>query len=51
MSLEFTAAIYRAIRDRIRAEDPEIDEQKRQLKRLPDAACLQPPRAVARRTP
>jgi len=27
MSLEFTAIAYRAIRDRIRAEDPQIDEQ------------------------
>ena len=27
MSLEFAAIAYRAIRDRIRAEDPQIDEQ------------------------
>ncbi len=27
MSLEFAATAYRAIRDRIRAEDPQIDEQ------------------------
>src|SRR5215510_1003756 len=27
MSLEFTAIHYRAVRDRIRAEDPQIDEQ------------------------
>ena len=27
MSLEFSAIHYRAVRDRIRAEDPEIDEQ------------------------
>jgi hypothetical protein len=27
MSLEFAAIAYRTIRDRIRAEDPQIDEQ------------------------
>ena len=27
MNLEFSALTYRAIRDRIRAEDPQIDEQ------------------------
>jgi hypothetical protein len=27
MNLEFAAIAYRAIRDRIRAEDPQIDEQ------------------------
>ena len=27
MNLEFVAIAYRAIRDRIRAEDPQIDEQ------------------------
>lgn len=27
MNLEFAAATYRAVRDRIRAEDPQIDEQ------------------------
>ena len=27
MNLEFAAATYRAIRDRIRTQDPQIDEQ------------------------
>jgi hypothetical protein len=27
MNLEFAAIHYRAVRDRIRAEDPQIDEQ------------------------
>ena len=27
MNLEFSAIAYRSIRDRIRAEDPQIDEQ------------------------
>ena len=27
MNLEFAAATYRAIRDRIRVQDPQIDEQ------------------------
>jgi len=27
MTIEFAVSIYRALRDRIRAQDPEIDEQ------------------------